>query len=286
MKAVSRWLDRFCYNHPRFGIENLMKYIAIGNVAVFLLDLVTGGYATAFLSFSPHLILHGQIWRLLSFVFVPVSGFNPGNMFSLLWFAMSTLFYYYIGNALERQWGSARFTMFYGLGVVLNLVLGFALHIPVNMFHVNMSMFFSFATLYPDMQVLLYGILPLKVKWLAWFDAAIFALDIIRAFSMGAWAFALLPVIALLNYFIFFWEDLSCLIKGKAQRAAYRHSPQVVDFKKAQKEIKKNKGYIHKCAVCGITDADDPDMEFRYCSKCNGYYCYCSRHINNHTHVQ
>ena len=286
MKAVSRWLDRFCYNHPRFGIANLMKFIAIGNVAIFLLDLVTGGYATAFLSFSPQLIGHGQIWRLLTFIFVPVTGFNPRDMFSILWFAMSTLFYYYVGNALERQWGSARFTMFYGLGVVLNMIVGFVFRVPVNMYYVNMSMFFSFATLYPDMQVLLYGILPLKVKWLAWFDVALFAFDTIRLVGMGAWAFALMPVVALLNYFIFFWEDMMYLIRGKRERAAYRHSPQVVNFKKAQKELKKEKGYIHKCAVCGITDADDPDMEFRYCSKCNGYYCYCSKHINNHTHVQ
>ena len=286
MKAISRWLDRFCYNHPGFGIANLMKYIAIGNVAIFLMDLVTGGYASAFLRFHPQLILHGQIWRLLTFVFVPVSGFNPRDMFSILWFAMSVLFYYYVGNALERQWGSARFTMFYGLGVVLNIIIGFAFGLPVNMYYVNMSMFFSFATLYPDMQVLLYGILPLKVKWLAWFDAALFAFDMVRAVSMGAWAFALLPVAALLNYFIFFWDDLMYLIRGKRERAAYRRSPQVVNFKKAQKELKKDRGYIHKCAVCGITDADDPDMEFRYCSKCNGYYCYCSKHINNHTHVQ
>ena len=286
MKAVSRWLDRFCYNHPRFGIANLMKYIAVGNVIVFLLDMFTRGYATYLLSFMPSAILHGQIWRLLTFIFIPVSGFNPHSMFSLLWFAMSTLFYYYIGNALERQWGSTRFTVFYALGVVLNIILGFVFGSSVNMYYVNMSMFFSFATLYPDMQVLLYGILPLKVKWLAWFDAALFAIDIVRALLGGAWMLALMPVVALLNYFIFFWDDMMYIIRGKRERAAYRHSPEVINFKKAQKEIKQNKGYIHKCAVCGITDADDPDMEFRYCSKCNGYYCYCSKHINNHTHVQ
>ncbi len=286
MKAVSRWLDRFCYNHPNFGIPNLMKYIAIGNVVVFVLDLVTRGYGTFFLSFVPSAILQGQVWRLLTFVFVPVSGFNPNDMFSLLWFAMSTLFYYYVGNALERQWGSTRFTVFYLLGALLNVLIGFGLHTYVNMYYVNMSMFFSFATLYPDMQVLLYGILPLKVKWLAWFDAALFGLDIVRALMAGSLISALLPIIALLNYFIFFWGDLMYLIRGKRERAAYRHSPQVVNFKKAQKEIRKNKGYIHKCAVCGITDADDPEMEFRYCSKCNGYYCYCAKHINNHTHVE
>ena len=97
-------------------------------------------------------------------------------MFSILWFAMTTLFYYYIGNSLERQWGTPRFTVFYGLGVVLNILVGFLMG-GTSMYYINMSMFFAFATLYPDLQVLLYGILPLKVKWLAWIDAALFALD-------------------------------------------------------------------------------------------------------------
>ena len=280
MKAISRALDRFCYNHPRFGIPGLMKWIAIGNVVVYVLDMFSNYSASLMLMFHPALVLQGEIWRLITFVFVPQSsGF-------VLWFALSTLFYYYIGNALEQQWGTARFTVFYGLGVILNLLLGFLFQTSMSMYYVNMSMFFSFATLYPDMQVLLYGILPLKVKWLAWLDAALFAFDIVGALSAGSLAYALQPVIALLNYFIFFWDDLMGLINRTRGRASYRMSRQTINFKKAQREVQQRKGYLHKCSVCGITDADDPDMEFRYCSKCNGYYCYCSRHINDHVHVE
>ena len=176
MKAISRWLDRFCYNHPNFGIPNLMKFIVIGNVLVFFLDMFSRGYVSWLFSFSSPLILQGQIWRIISFIFVPTSGYNPNDMFSILWFAMTTLLYYYIGNSLERQWGTARFTVFYGLGVVLNILVGFLMG-STSMYYINMSMFFAFATLYPDLQVLLYGILPLKVKWLAWIDAALFAFD-------------------------------------------------------------------------------------------------------------
>ena len=161
MKAVSRWLDRFCYDHPNFGIPNLMKYIVIGNVMVYFLDLFSRGYASWMLSFSKPLILQGQLWRVLSFIFVPTSGGF------VLWFVMTTLFYYYIGNALERQWGTTRFTVFYGLGVLLNIIMGFVMG-GTSMYYINMSMFFAFATLYPEMQVLLMGILPIKVKWLAW----------------------------------------------------------------------------------------------------------------------
>ncbi len=286
MKAISRWLDRFCYKHPRFGIPNLMKFIVIGNVLIYLLDMFSNGYASLLFMFYPSAVLHGEVWRLITFLFIPMNGFNPNDMFSILWFAMATLFYYYIGNALERQWGSTRFTVFYFLGAILNLIIGFAFQTSVTMYYVNMSMFFAFATLYPEMQVLLYGILPLKVKWLAWVDAALFLYDIIRYLMLGAWGYALIPVVAILNYFIFFWDDLMEIFRRKTGRMAYRTRPQTINFKKAQKEVQQRKGYLHKCAVCGITDADDPNMEFRYCSKCNGYYCYCMNHINNHVHVQ
>ena len=286
MKAISRWLDRFYYKHPRFGIPNLMKFIVIGNVLIYFLDMFSNGYASWLFMFHPSAILHGQVWRIITFLFVPVSGYSSSDMFSILWFAMTTLFYYYIGNALERQWGSTRFTVFYFLGAILNLIIGFAFQTSVTMYYVNMSMFFSFATLYPEMQVLLYGILPLKVKWLAWLDAALFLFDIIRYLMLGAWGYALIPVVAILNYFLFFWDDLMNIVRRKTGRMAYQSRSQTINFKKAQKEVQQRKGYLHKCAVCGITDADDPNMEFRYCSKCNGYYCYCSEHIHNHVHIE
>ena len=286
MKAISRWLDRFCYNHPNFGIPDLMKYIALGNVAVFVIDQLFHYYGTLFLMFNPILIGHGQVWRLVTFLFVPVAT-GGGSMFTrTLFFGLSTFFYYWIGSALERQWGTTRFNVFYFLGAILNVAIGFAMQSSITMYYVNMSMFFSFATLYPDMQVLLYGIIPLKVKWLAWLDAALFAFDIGFSVTSGDWITAILPIIAILNYLIFFWEDLMGLLNRGKQRAAHRVNPQTINFKKAQKEVQERRGYLHKCAVCGVTDADDPDMEFRYCSKCNGYYCYCMDHINSHTHVQ
>lgn len=279
MKAISRWLDRFCYNHPNFGIPNLMKIVVIGNVIVYFLDQFSNGDVTYMLNFYAPLILRGEIWRLLTFVFVPA-----GSNF-VLWFVMTTLFYYYIGNALEQQWGTARFTVFYGLGVGMNILVGFVLQ-TTSMYYVNMSMFFAFATLYPDLQVMLYGILPLKVKWLAWIDAALFAFDISFSLTSGQLVTAVLPLVAILNYFLFFWDDLVGTLRRTRQSVSYRTSAQTINFKRAQKQVQERKGYLHKCAVCGITDADDPNMEFRYCSKCSGYYCYCMKHINNHTHVQ
>ncbi|MGI5962916.1 MAG: hypothetical protein ACOX7N_04255 [Lawsonibacter sp.] len=298
MKAVTRWLDRFCYRHPNLGIPNLMKYIALGNVIVFVGDMVTMGGFSWMTRFYPELILQGQVWRLVTFIFSPVSSGGSNIFTKTLLFALTTFFYYWIGTSLERQWGTARFNVFYGLGVLLNILVGLiAFAFPpdmlygnyyetANMYYVNMSMFFSFATLFPDMQVLLYGIIPLKVKWLAWVDAALFAFDIGFSFTAHNWLGVALPIIAILNYLIFFWGDLTGMLHRGQARVSHRMDRQTINFHKAQKEVQQRKGYLHKCAVCGITDADDPNMEFRYCSKCNGYYCYCMNHINNHTHVQ
>lgn len=273
------WLDKFCAKHPRLGIQNLMLWIAIANVAVCLMDSFSLGTIplSYMLSFSRDAIFSGQIWRLITFVFVPQSS-------GLVWVVISAYFYYWIGSLLEREWGTTKFTVFYMSGVVLNILFGLVTGYA-SMWYVNLSMFFAFATLYGDMRVLLFFFIPIKVKWLAWLDAALFAWDILQFLLSGHYLLALLPLVAILNYFIYFWQDFRYLFAGIKRRA----SPNVVNFKKAQKQAQKKAketgGYAHKCAVCGITDADDPNMEFRYCSKCDGYYCYCMNHINNHVHI-
>ena len=277
------WLDKFCSRHPKFGIPNLMLYIAGGNVAIYLIDLFSmGGMSLAsFLSFNRYAILHGQVWRLVTFVFISESGDLLVRGTGIFFVLISAYFYWWIGSLLEREWGTTKFTVFYLGGVALNIIYGM-LTGYASMSYVNLSMFFSFATLYPNMEILLFMILPVKVKWIAWIDAALFAWAVVSNLLIGNWFGALLPIVAILNYFIFFWQDFQYLF-AKTKR---RHSAQTINFKKAQKELRERRGYLHKCSVCGVTDQDDPNMEFRYCSKCNGYYCYCAGHINNHAHVQ
>ena len=286
MKAI----DRFCYKHPKLGIPDLMKYIVLANAAVFVLDLFTNSFFSNLLFFHYNSIMHGQVWRLLTFILVPSIGgagsVGFGLMTNVFFFAMTSFFYYSIGTTLERYMGSTKFTVFYALGVLLNMLLGLLTHAGVNMYYINMSMFFSFAVLYPDTRVLLYGIIPLKIKWLAWLDAAFFAYDIFFYLRSGLPLLALMPIIGILNFFLFFGGELLDGAKYKKDVFTHKTSKQTINFKKAQKDIKQRKGYLHKCTVCGVTDADDPNMEFRYCSKCNGYYCYCMNHINNHAHVE
>ena len=292
MRALQQWLERFCRKHSRLGIPGLMKYIVIGNILVFILDMfgVGGVYAASnLLSFSSSSILHGEVWRLITFVFVPyIAG---RRMADFLWLAILLYFYYWIGTALEREWGTAKFTIFYLFGVVLNILMGFVVGVA-TMSYVNLSMFFAFATLFPDMQVLLFFIIPVKVKWLAWVDAAFFAFTIVRLLIAGHPLYALLPVIAILNYLLFFASDIGDTLGYWKRRAGSRMGrktgPKVINFNNAKTKTKAGakEAYLHKCAVCGKTDVSDPGMEFRYCSKCNGYYCYCIDHINTHIHIQ
>ena len=272
-------IDRFCAKHPRFGISNLMLYIVIGQVAVFILDLFFRGMLSSYwLPFSRDLILHGQVWRLVTFIFLPS---DSGNPFFLL---LGCYFYYWIGTMLEREWGTARFTLFYLSGVVLSVLSGMILGIT-DIYYINLSIFLVIATLYGEMQVLLFFVIPIKMKWMALIDEALIMVAVIQNLMYGSWVGALLPLASFVNYFIFTWPFWGAKLGVLRRRA----DPKVVNFKRvqkqAQKQAKATGGYRHKCAVCGITDADDPNMEFRYCSKCDGYYCYCMNHINNHVHI-
>lgn len=263
-----------------------MKIIVIGTAIVYVLYILAGYdfSAISFLTFNLGSLLHLELWRLITFIFVPTT-FKP------FFLVISLFFYYFIGTTLEREWGTAKFNVFFFGGILITLVFIIIASLVTGINYslastnyVNMSMFFAFAMLYPEMTVLLL-VIPVKIKWLAWLDAALFAFNIIGALLQLNFVSALLPIAALLNFFVFFGADLLSWIRRKSGHISHQASPKTIQYKKAVKEQKKEKGYHHKCAVCGKTDTDHPELDFRYCSKCNGYYCYCSDHIANHIHI-
>ena len=273
MKDPRRSIEQFCYKHPGFGIPNLMRYITAANVAIWVLGAINRSFLGV-LTFDPALILHGQIWRLVSFIFYPPS---MGRLaFLAFWF------YYWIGSTLEAQWGTGQFTIYYFSGVILTVLYGFIIYfitgrsVNLGSEYIYLSMFFSFAVLYPDMQVLFMYIIPIKIKYLAIVDAVFFAYSVIA----NSFPVNLLPLVALINFFIFCGGELFASLPR-------RPSKNTVNFRQESARIRreqKDKLYTHKCAVCGRTDVDHPELEFRYCSKCQGYHCFCSDHINNHIH--
>ena len=278
LRAFSRAIDRFCQRRRRFGIPRLMIYIVFMSAVVFIFR----NEMIPLLGFRPDLILRGEIWRLVTWVFLPIT---PMFFFTLI----ALYFYYFIGSSLEREWGTPKFTVYYLFGMLLNVIYGFAMWlilgspIPIVPNFLNLSMFFAFAVLFPDHEVRLFFVIPIKVKWLALLNAAYFVFAFFSELIMGYFFFALLPIVALLNFFLICGEEALTYLRPLKART----SPQTIDFKKAAKKVRReqaDKPYRHKCAVCGKTDTDYPDLEFRYCSRCNGYYCFCIEHINNHIH--
>lgn len=237
-----------------------------------------------FLWFHPELIMRGQVWRLITWVFIPLND-------NLFFTAIMLYFYYFIGTTLEREWGAGKFTIYYLFGVLMNLVYGFVMWYAFRSYaflapnYLNLSMFFAFAVLFPNQRIMLFFFIPVKIKWMAMINAAFFAYSIAMEAVRGQVAAAFLPVIALLNFVVICGDEL---IKNLRPLSAHT-SKQAINFKRASKKARRDyddKHYRHKCAVCGKTDADFPDLEFRYCSRCNGYHCFCIEHINNHVHFQ
>ena len=292
MRPIDHWLDRFAWKHPRFGIPNLMYWIIGGTLLVYVLDRFSGNAATALLDFYPSAILGGQVWRLVTFVFVP-------QTYKILWFFLAMFFYASLGTFMEREWGTAKFTLFYLSGVVLSILYGFIAYwisgvegiSTASMYYVNLSLFLAFATLYPDAPMRFYFVIPLRAKWLALLYVAIMVWDIVGTptYLLPLVLPMLLPsmLASLTNYALFFWSGLCEMLGVQRRRAQHRSSPQTIRFKSAVRQQEKKaqeQGYRHKCEVCGRTDADFPDLEFRYCSKCAGYHCFCLDHIYHHEH--
>ena len=279
MKKLTKKIDLFCYNHPRFGIPNLMIYIVIGNIVMWLLCMMdTTGSLMSLLYLDPAMILKGQVWRLVTFMFI------PQNMSAILT-VLFCYFYWWIGSELEQHWGIPKFNIFIFSGVLLTIIYDFAVYFisgesyAVDAHYIYLSMFFSIATLFPDMQLLFMFIIPIRAKWLALADALVFLVAVVRMpFPVN-----LIPVVAVLNYIVFFGADLFDMLR----RSRPKNNPTVTNFKREKARIKyedRQKVYNHKCSVCGRTDTENPGLEFRYCSRCAGYHCFCNEHINSHVH--
>lgn len=268
-----RLIDRFCYRHPNFGIPNLMRYLTIANVAFWILGMANTTLMS-YLSFDAGLILRGQVWRLVTFMVYPP---NMGLIAFLVFY-----FYYWMGSTLEQVWGTPQFNVYLLIGWALTVVYGFLVYfiggyrIRIDAQYLYLSMFFSYAALFPEQRVLLFYFIPIKIKYMALIDAAYFLVAVLS----NPFPINLLPIVAVLNFVIFFSGTLLQLLPRRAGNST-------VNFRRESKKIRqeqRNQLYHHKCSVCGRTDTEYPGLEFRYCSRCVGYHCFCIDHINNHIH--
>lgn len=309
LKNLRKRFDVFCFRNRNKGIPNLMLYIVLGNAVVYLMSMFAQNYVLYdALCFDRDLILQGQVWRLLSYVF---TSFSSSSNFLLV--VISYLCYYSLGRAIENIWGTLRFNLFYLSGVLMMDIFamcfggilvqsGGNLYDRSILYHsmgstLNLTLFLSYATLFPNSSFLLFFIIPVKAWIFAVLDLVITLYEVFSlSYPIFYFPHNLFPLVAIANYLLFFGKDIVNVFPISWRLNARRlfrkkpKQPKVVPFPNAgsyQATTAKPKDlYTHRCSICGRTDVTNPELEFRYCSKCNGYHCYCEDHISNHTHIE
>lgn len=279
------WLDKLERKLGRFAIPNLTVYLLAGYVigfgVMYLMPDLLG-----WLTLEPALIVRGQVWRLVSWVLIPPTRYPISLLFLIL-------LYYSLGTALERTWGTFRYNVYIFSGLIFTVLgvfilyavyfFGFHVELPLSLAgmvstnYITMSIFLAFAAIYPEMEVYLYFILPIKMKWMALVYAAMALYYFIRGGIVTRVAIGA----SLLNFVIFF------LSSRNMRRFSPKERVRKAKFKRqSAPHMHYSNGAKHRCAVCGRTELDDSCLEFRFCSKCNGNYEYCQDHLFTHEHVK
>ncbi len=279
------WLDKLERKLGRFAIPNLTVYLLAGYVigfgVMYLMPDLLG-----WLTLEPALIVRGQVWRLVSWVLIPPTRYPISLLFLIL-------LYYSLGTALERTWGTFRYNVYIFSGLIFTVLgvfilyavyfFGFHVELPLSLAgmvstnYITMSIFLAFAAIYPEMEVYLYFILPIKMKWMA----LVYAAMALHYFIRGGIVTRVAIGASLLNFVIFF------LSSRNMRRFSPKERVRKAKFKRqSAPHMHYSNGAKHRCAVCGRTELDDPCLEFRFCSKCNGNYEYCQDHLFTHEHVK
>lgn len=247
----------------RFAIHNLTMYLVGGQGTTLLINIGMPGFLSA-IRLLPALVMGGEWWRLLTFVFTPPAG-NP--IFAI--FALYML--YFMGGSLESHWGAFRYNMYVLIGFVMTIAAAFLFpnSVATNTY-ITGSIFLAFAHLFPDFQFFIFFILPVRVKWLALVTWLFYGYE----FLVGDWAGRLLILASVANFFIFFGSDIF-------HRVRYGHRT----VKKQVQVIATRGKASHTCTTCGMTEKTNPTMDFRYCTKCDPPVEYCDQHLRSHEHV-
>ena len=268
---MNNFLNKLERKMGRFAIPNLIVWILAGYVVGYTLSYLAPGILN-YLTLEPYYILKGQIWRLVTWVLMP-----PDS--SLLFAVIMVIFYYQLGQALERTWGTFRFNVYIFGGIIFTVIGAFILYgvmyavygVPVagmgaffSTNYINMAIFLAFAVCYQDMEVL----------------AVVYGVLIIFSLIQTNWAGRVAIIMSLLNFLVFYFSTRN--YKRISPKEIHRRQT----FKSQMRQPAGHGGVTkHKCAICGTTELDDPTLEFRFCSKCEGNYEYCQDHLFTHQHI-
>lgn len=291
-RVVKMKMSPFERKFGKYAISNLSFVLVMCYAVGYVLQMFGGqGILYGYLTLDPYAVLHGQVWRLFTWILIPPSS---GNIFLTV---IMLYFYCSIGTTLERTWGTYRYNVYLFQGMLFTIAGSFLLmgyrylfngaqlaggaasyfqyaSLYFSTYYINMSIFLAFAATFPEVQVLLMFIIPVKVKWMGVAYAVMLLFDFMspgveHKFAIGA---------SLLNFVVFFFTSRNMMHLNPKQ-IHRRH-----EFKR---DVRRNTGITkHKCAICGRTEVDSPDLQFRFCSKCDGNYEYCEEHLYTHTHIQ
>lgn len=260
---LMKWIDRAEARFGHLAISHLLHGVALLCALSFILYKFNPDFFQL-LALDPQRVLEGQVWRLVSYVLVP-------NIFSLLPFpewlnaAFFILFMMWMGNGLEEAWGAFRLNVFCLVTMLGITVAAFLCGAAYAQYMFVQVLFFAFARFYPDVQINLYFVLPVKVKWLAWFDAALLAFQF--TFQTNSFRAALLAVLA--SYFLFFGREIWHDLRHRQTVATRRQR-----FEKAA--ARPDDESLHRCETCGRTELTGPELEFRVAR--DGHE-YCTEHL-------
>ncbi len=309
---MRKGLNRFLVKNRDKGIPNFMLYLCIANTAVYLYTLIVGDYNVyKALAFDINLVFKGQVWRCVTWLLTYCVQSYGSSAMSLIYVVFYILFNKWLGDVLEMVWGTLRLNLYYLGGALITVVaiilVGVFAKVPVDetthyAYYLNLSLLLAVATLIPEQQVRLFGIIPLKMRWLAILDLGLILLGVISSVIIYSVAyptwkmilvFGTVPAISIVNYVLNFGKDVGRLLpiqtsmKQRKRRREFQKGAQPnPNWADNYRGKSGERPYRHKCTVCGRTDTDHPNLEFRYCSRCKGYFCYCSDHIGQHTHIE
>ncbi|MDO5520272.1 MAG: rhomboid family intramembrane serine protease [bacterium] len=289
-------LDRMERRFGKHAITNLMYYIIICQVAGLVIQTIAPGFLDKYLSLNMYAIIQGkQIWRLITFVLVP-GGYSLSGV-NIIFTALTLYFMYYFGRSLENAWGTVRFNMFYLSGILLNILAALVIYFlydlglgynagiysyafgRMGINYINTTLIILCSFVFSDAQVLFNFIIPIKMKYLGILYAVEIVIEMVRAIGVGAVWQGIAIFVALLNFVIFF-------LAFKRQRGfSAKHTKRKIKYKDQVRNATTS-GPRHRCAVCGRTELDDENLEFRFCSRCDGNYEYCMEHLFTHEHVK
>ncbi len=307
-------MSKFEKKFSRYAIPNLSLYLIIAYIIGYAIQILSPEMYQL-LMFDPYMIFHGQVWRIITWILMPPETLGVFTIIMLI-------LYYQLGRGLEHTWGTYRYNVYMFSGLLFTVIGALVLYVVmlvlysagimpdeittqmlsygivspgqffgtfiglfVSTYYINMSIFLAYAVTYPEEQLMLYFLVPIRIKWFGYLYAAYLIYDIIKAFKTGSFIVGItvtvLIFVSLLNFLIYviFGRNRARFNPKQAKR---RH-----EYKQSVRQAKPKtyeNGARHKCVICGRTEIDDPNLTFRYCSKCSGNKEYCQDHLFTHEH--